>query len=107
MSTENLTTLIVALKNANNIEKEGCIIQFGNGANLDTIRALAAEKLNITDGYANIRLLNSKGELFDGIDKVRNQQIVYVDTKTKIQETIPGPMKLPFVGNLYDMVPNL
>ncbi|KAG0745359.1 hypothetical protein G6F57_000996 [Rhizopus arrhizus] len=107
MSTDNLTTLIVVLKNEINIEKEGCIIQFGNGANLDTIRALAAEKLNITDGYANIRLLNSKGELFDSIDKVRNQQVVYVDIKTKIQETIPGPMKLPFVGNLYDMVPNL
>ncbi|KAI9246372.1 cytochrome P450 [Sporodiniella umbellata] len=107
MSTDNTTSLIVVLKNATDIEKEGRIIRFGSGANLDTVRSLAAEKLGITGGYATLQLLTSQGDLLGGIDDLRNQQVVYVETKEEIRETIPGPAKLPFVGSLYDMLPNL
>ena len=107
MSTDNTTSLIVVLKGAKDIESEGRIIRFGNGANLDTVRGLAAEKLSITGGYADIQLLNEKGELLGGIDAVRDQQIVYVDIKDQIKDVIPGPVSLPFVGSLYEMLPNM
>ncbi|ORE06120.1 cytochrome P450 [Rhizopus microsporus var. microsporus] len=107
MSTDNTTSLIIALRGAQDIETEGRIIRFGNGANLDTVRSLAAEKLSIAGGYANLQLLNAKGELLGGIDDVRNQQVVYIDIKEQIREIIPGPTKLPFVGSLYEMLPNL
>ncbi|KAG1369048.1 hypothetical protein G6F61_012665 [Rhizopus arrhizus] len=107
MSTDNTTSLIVVLRNTSDVEKDGRIIRFGNGANLDTIRSLAAEKLAITGGYANIQLFNSNGELLGGIDDLRQQQVVYIDTKELIRETVPGPTKLPFVGSLYEMLPNL
>ncbi|KAG1472749.1 hypothetical protein G6F56_001347 [Rhizopus delemar] len=107
MATDNTTSLIVVLKNTTDIEKDGRIIRFGSGANLDTVRGLAAERLGIAGGYANLQLLNSKGDLLGGIDDLRNQQVVYVGTKELIRETIPGPTKLPFVGSLYDMLPNM
>lgn len=107
MSTDNTTSLIVVLRNTSDVEKDGRIIRFGNGANLDTIRSLAAEKLAITGGYANIQLFNSNGELLGGIDDLRQQQVVYVDIKELIRETVPGPTKLPFVGSLYEMLPNM
>lgn len=107
MSTDNTTSLIVVLKGSTDVEKDGRIIRFGNGANLDTVRGLAAEKLSIAGGYADIQLLNEKGELLGGIDAVRDQQVVYIDLKQTIKEVIPGPASLPFVGSLYEMLPNV
>ncbi|KAI9302317.1 cytochrome P450, partial [Cunninghamella echinulata] len=101
------TSLIVALNGASDIEKEGQVIRFGNGANLDTIRGLAAEKLAINGNTQELILLDGKGDVLNGIDDVRQQQVVYVDLPQKIIETIPGPTKLPFVGNLYDLLPNI
>ncbi|RCH99088.1 hypothetical protein CU098_003718 [Rhizopus stolonifer] len=107
MSTDNTTSLIVVFKGTADVEQDGRIIRFGNGANLDTVRGLIAEKLSIAGGIADIQLLNSKGELLDGIDAVRNQQVVYVDMKQHIKDIIPGPSRLPFVGSLYEMLPNI
>ncbi|KAI9300169.1 hypothetical protein BJ944DRAFT_244450, partial [Cunninghamella echinulata] len=56
------TSLIVALKGASDIEKEGHIIRFGNGANLDTVRGLAAEKLAINGNTQELILLDGKGD---------------------------------------------
>jgi cytochrome P450/NADPH-cytochrome P450 reductase len=107
MSTDNTTSLIVVLKGSTDVENDGRIIRFGNGANLDTIRGLAAEKLSIAGGIADIQLLNEKGEILGGIDALRNQQVVYVDLKQHIKDVIPGPSCLPFVGSLYEMLPNM
>lgn len=107
MSTDNTTSLIVALKGTADIEKDGRIIRFGNGANLDNIRGLAAEKLGIAGGYANIQLLNDKGDLLAGIDAAKDQQVVYIGLKQQIKDVIPGPVSLPFVGSLYELLPNL
>jgi cytochrome P450/NADPH-cytochrome P450 reductase len=107
MSSDSTTSLIVMLRGDNDTEKDGRIIRFGTGANLDTIKSLAAEKLSIALDYTRIQLLNSKGELLEGIEDVRNQQIVYIDLDDPIKTVIPGPTKLPFVGNLYEMLPNL
>lgn len=107
MSSDNTTSLIVVLKGASDIETQGKIIRFGNGANLDTVRGLAAEKLSITGNPADIQLLNEKGELLSGIDAARDQQVVYIDVKQQIKDVIPGPASLPFVGSLYEMLPNM
>ncbi|KAI9256300.1 cytochrome P450 [Helicostylum pulchrum] len=107
MLTDNTTSLIVVLKGSTDIEKDGRIIRFGNGANLDTVRSLAAEKLGIAGGYADIQLLNDQGETLTGIDAVKNQQIVFIDLKQQIKDVIPGPANLPFVGSLYELLPNI
>ncbi|KAI8886916.1 cytochrome P450 [Backusella circina FSU 941] len=107
MSINDTTTLIVALRGDKDTEKNGRIIRFGNGANLDTIRGLAAEKLDIVVDYTCIQLYNGMGELLQGIEDARNQQVVYVDMDKPISESVPGPIKLPFVGNVYDLLPNL
>lgn len=107
MSSDNTVSLIVALKGTKDIEKEGRIIRFGHGANLDTIRGLAAERLGIAAGYGYIQLLDTKGKLLGGIDDIKSQQVVYVDLRTQIKDVIPGPVSLPFVGSLYEMLPNL
>lgn len=107
MSKDNTTSLIVVLKGSKDVEGEGRIIRFGNGANLDTVRGLVAEKLSIAGNPSDIELLNEKDELLGGIDALRNQQVVYVDVKDHIKNVIPGPSSLPFVGSLYEMLPNI
>ncbi|KAI7907546.1 cytochrome P450 [Cokeromyces recurvatus] len=107
MVFDNTTSLIIALKGSTNIEDEGRIIRFGNGANLDTIRGLAAEKLSIVSGIADIQFLDVNERLIDSIDSLRNQQVVYIDMKQQIKEIIPGPACLPFVGSLYELLPNI
>ncbi|KAI7889438.1 cytochrome P450 [Mucor mucedo] len=107
MSSDNTVSLIVAFKGCKDIEKEGRIIRFGQGANLDTIRGLVAEKLGIANGYGDVQLLDEKGKLLAGIDEIKSQQVVYVDLRTHIKDVIPGPACLPFVGSLYEMLPNL
>lgn len=108
MSTDNTTSLIVVLKGSNDIENNGKIIRFATvGANLNTVRGLAAEKLSITAPLEDILLLNQNGDLLDGIDQVKNQQVVYVDLKEKLKTVIPGPTSLPFVGSLYELLPNM
>ncbi|KAI8097025.1 cytochrome P450 [Halteromyces radiatus] len=100
------TSLIVALKGSKDLEKTGKIIRFGNGANLDTVRGLAAEKLAIGGNSQDLVLLDGSDRLLDGIDDLRKQQVVYVDLPESVKEIIPGPTKLPFVGNLYEFVPD-
>ncbi|CAO3620404.1 unnamed protein product [Mucor fragilis] len=107
MSKDNTTSLIVVLKGSKDVENDGRIIRFGNGANLETVRGLAAEKLSIAGNPSDIQLLNDKDELLGGIDALRNQQVVYVDVKEHIKDVIPGPASLPFVGALYEMLPNI
>lgn len=107
MITDNTTSLIVVLKGSVNLEKDGHIIRFGNGANLDTVRSLAAEKLSIAGGHSDIQLLNKKGEILTEIDAVRDQQVIFIDMKQQIKDVIPGPANLPFVGSLYELLPNM
>lgn len=107
MSKDNTTSLIVVLKGSKDVENDGRIIRFGTGANLDTVRGLVAEKLSIAGNPSDIQLLNDKDELLGGIDALRNQQVVYVDVKQHIKDVIPGPSNLPFVGALYEMLPNM
>lgn len=107
MSTDNTTSLIVVLKGSTDVENDGRIIRFGNGANLNTIRGLVAEKLSIAGATDDIQLLNEKDEILGGIDALKNQQVVYVDLKQHIKDVIPGPACLPFVGSLYEMLPNM
>ncbi|KAL0087063.1 cytochrome P450 [Phycomyces blakesleeanus] len=106
MST-NLTSLIVAVKGAQDLEEEGYIIQIGNGASVDTVRNLAAEKLDIVGSTANIVLEDAEGNTLDEIDRIRSQKVVYLNTKDSIKSVIPGPTKLPYIGNLYEMMPDM
>lgn len=107
MADNNTTSLIVTLKGTKDIENDGHIIRFGSGANLDTVRGLAAEKLAIGGNSQELVLLDGSGHILDGIDSVRNQQVVFVDVPGHVKAVIPGPNKLPFVGNLYNFLPDL
>ncbi|KAI8635908.1 cytochrome P450 [Parasitella parasitica] len=100
-------SLIIVIKGSANVELDGHIIRIGNGANTDTVRGLAAEKLGLAVPLDEIVLETSSGVVLTEIDKVRIQQVVYIGCKEKIQDVIPGPRRLPMVGNLYDMLPDL
>lgn len=107
MADCNTTSLIVTLKGTKDIEKDGVIVRFGSGANLDTVRGLAGEKLAIGGASQDLILLDGSDRILDGIDDLRKQQVVYVDLPDRIKQMIPGPKKLPFVGNLYDLLPDV
>jgi cytochrome P450/NADPH-cytochrome P450 reductase len=104
---ENSISLIVALKGNDNIEADGHIITIGNGANTNTVRSLAAEKLGLAIALDDIILETTSGIALTEIEKVRLQQVVYISSVEKIKDVIPGPRRLPMVGNLYDMMPDL
>ena len=104
MSENTTTSLIVVLEGStDNIETNGKIIVFGSGANLSTVRGLAAEKLAIggTIPLEDIILRTPSGRILEGIDDVRNQQVVHVGLQEHIKDVIPGPRKYPFVGSKY------
>lgn len=93
------TSLIVALKGSDNIEVDGHIIRIGNGANTNTVRSLASEKLGLAIPLDDISLETATGEVLTEIDRVRSQQVVYINCKERIKDVIPGPRGLPMVGS--------
>lgn len=107
MTKDTITSLIVVLEGSQQIENDGKIIVFGNGASIDTVRNLAIEKLAIARNIplANILLRDGSGNILDGIDQVRQQQVVYVGIKGSIKTTIPGPVKYPFTGSIREILP--
>lgn len=109
MSEDTTTSLIVVLQGSKNVEQDGRIIVFGSGANINTVRGLATEKLGIAGSTPtdNVLLRDGNGRLLDGIDQVRQQQVVYVDLQDQIKDVIPGPRSLPFIGALREFMPNM
>ncbi|KAG2226154.1 hypothetical protein INT45_003299 [Circinella minor] len=110
MSENTTTSLIVVLEGStDNIETNGKIIVFGSGANLNTVRGLAAEKLGIagTIPLEDIILRTPSGRILEGIDDVRNQQVVHVGLQEHIKDIIPGPRKYPFVGSVREILPDM
>ncbi|KAI9255697.1 cytochrome P450 [Phascolomyces articulosus] len=110
MPEDIITSLIVVLATAStkDVENEGKIIAFGSGANLNTVRTLAAEKLGISSSVPleDIILRAPSGRILEGINDIRDQQVIHVDLQEHIKEVIPGPQKLPFVGSLYSLMPD-
>jgi cytochrome P450/NADPH-cytochrome P450 reductase len=100
-------SLIIVIKGSTNVELDGHIIRIGNGANTNTVRALAAEKLGLAVPLDEINLETSSGVILTEIEKVKLQQVVYISYKEQIKDIIPGPRRLPMVGNLYEMLPDL
>ncbi|KAI7871877.1 cytochrome P450 [Spinellus fusiger] len=100
------TSINIFLKENIDIEKEGRILQIKDGASIETIRSLAAEKLHILCPSTNIILQDKDGNTLKEIDQICKQSVIYVDLKETIKTVIPGPTKLPYVGNLYDMLPD-
>lgn len=110
MSEKTTTSLIVVLQSSNtDVEKDGQIINFGSGANIDTVRNLAMEKLGVAKNIplGDIILRDASGKMLDGIDQVRQQQVIYLDLKEHVKEVIPGPFKYPFVGSIRELLPNM
>ena len=107
--SENTTTSLIVVLEGTDVEKDGKIIVFGSGANLNTVRGLAAEKLAIpgTIPQEDILLRNASGKLLEGIDDVRNQQVVHVSLRQHIKDVIPGPRKLPFIGSVRELLPDM
>ncbi|KAI7898001.1 cytochrome P450 [Cokeromyces recurvatus] len=99
-------SLIIVIKGSKDVETNGKIIGIGNGANTNTVRSLAAEKLGLAIPLDDIVLETPTGEVLTEIDKVKSQHVVYINVKNKIK-TIPGPPRLPMIGNFYEMMPDL
>lgn len=104
------TTLIVTLKrDSQDIEENGKIISFSSDAtSMNTVCELAMEKLGIASNVplTDIVLLDSSHQPINTMDQVRQQQVVYVDLKTKIKD-VPGPPKYPFVGSIGSLLPDV
>jgi hypothetical protein len=100
-------SLIVVLKGSKSIEEDGRVIRFGSNASTNTVRTLAAEQLDLIVPVDDIVLETATGVLLTEVEMVRLQKVVYVRLVQEIIEVIPGPRGLPFVGNLYDMMPDL
>ncbi|KAI8068594.1 cytochrome P450 [Gongronella butleri] len=99
-------TLVVALKGSSLDSSKS--LHLAGDVRLDTVRQLAADALGIRGIPANDLLLyDASGHLLGGIDDVFQQQVVYVDVQGGIDDVFPGPKPLPFVGNLYDLLPNI
>jgi cytochrome P450/NADPH-cytochrome P450 reductase len=101
------TSLIVAIKGTDDVEKDGAIVRFGAGANMDTLRSLVAEKLGIATGYQDLILEDVNGNVLSGIDHAREQQIIYVNLKDQVKLPAVPKRTLPYFGNLYDMLPDM
>ncbi|KAI8981092.1 cytochrome P450 [Pilobolus umbonatus] len=107
MFKKDTITLIVAFKECKDIEKDGHIIHFHTNSTIDTLRSLAAEKLSVQCNLNDVQLLDEEDHVIDTMDNISQQHVVFVDTKDPIIEVIPGPRKLPIVGSLYEMLPDL
>lgn len=107
MKTDNTTSLIVVLKGSKNVEEDGRIIRFGSKADMHIIQKQIAEKLSILGGLDDILLFNEKNKQLTTIEQIKEQQVVYVDMKQHITSVVPGPSGLPFVGALYELLPDL
>ncbi|KAL0096479.1 cytochrome P450 [Phycomyces blakesleeanus] len=101
------TSLFVALKGSDNIERDGRMVCFDSSDNLDTIRSHIADALSIMSPKEEILLLDDSENILNSRASIQNQQLVYVDLKDHIKHTIPGPLNIPFVGSLYEMLPNI
>jgi cytochrome P450/NADPH-cytochrome P450 reductase len=107
MPTDNTTSLIVAFKGTADVETNGHIIRYRNNVTYDFLRKQIADKLSILGGSQDIQTFSEKDELLTDIDQIKNQKVVYVDLKQHIITQIPGPRGLPFVGALYELLPDM
>ncbi|KAI8142033.1 cytochrome P450 [Fennellomyces sp. T-0311] len=107
--SENTTTSLIVVLEGDDIESSGQIIAFDYNASLATVRGLVAEKLAISAAIPldDIFLRNASGNLLEGIDDIRRQQVVHVSLRHQITDVIPGPRKLPFVGSVRELLPNI
>lgn len=107
MKADNTTSLIIVLIGTKDIENNGHIVRFSDNVNLDFLYKQIAEKLSILGSYQDIQLYNDKNELLTNLDQIKEQKLVFVDVKQHLQVDIPGPKGLPFVGALYELLPDL
>ncbi|KAI9033750.1 cytochrome P450 [Phycomyces nitens] len=105
--TKHKLSLFVVLKGSDNVERDGKMICFDSGDDLDTIRGHIADALSIMSPKEEILLLDDSESILNSRAAIFNQQLVYVDLKDQIKHTIPGPISIPFVGSLYEMLPNI
>lgn len=107
ISMSDYSTLVIALKGCDNIETDGCIIRLKNDADIHTIRTLGSKKLGLAIPLDDIILETSGGETLNDIDRIKLEQVIYINTKDQIKE-VPVPHGLlPYVGDLYSMIPDL
>jgi hypothetical protein len=107
MENSSSFSLVVVLKDSNSIEEDGRVIRFGINANINTVRALAAEQLDLLVPADDVVLETETGVLLTEVEIVRLQQVVYVRLVQEIVKVTPGPRGLPIVGNFYDMMPDM
>ncbi|OBZ85113.1 hypothetical protein A0J61_06837 [Choanephora cucurbitarum] len=101
------TPTIIALKGSQDITSDGRIIEIDGRADLNKVRILAKEKLGISVPLEQILLQAANGTELDEVEKLKAQKVIYVDLKESIKEVFRAPNRLPMIGNLYDVLPDV
>lgn len=101
------TTLIVAIKGTDNVERDGAIVRLESGASMDTLRSRIAEKLAITNGVEDLILEDANGGSLTTIDQICKQQTIYVNLADQIKLPAVPTGTLPYFGNLYQLLPDM
>ncbi|ORE13712.1 cytochrome P450 [Rhizopus microsporus] len=70
-------------------------------------RSFIAKRLGLFVPLNEILIYDLKQKELTDMESIRQQEIIYISVLGGIKDKIPGPRKLPFIGNIYDLLPNL
>ncbi|KAL4207501.1 hypothetical protein AB4K20DRAFT_1870188 [Rhizopus microsporus] len=91
----------------NKADKNGEIIEYTEDTSMPIFRSFIAKRLGLFVPLNEILIYDLKQKELTDMESIRQQEIIYISVLGGIKDKIPGPRKLPFIGNIYDLLPNL
>ncbi|KAG2211207.1 hypothetical protein INT47_006326 [Mucor saturninus] len=101
------TTLIAVLQNSANYEEDGVTIHFSTGTSIQTFRSMISKNLGVFVPLDDILMYSAENVLLKDMEEIQKQQVIYISVIGGIKTTIPGPRKLPLIGSLYELLPDI
>lgn len=91
----------------NKADKNGEIVEYTEDTSMPIFRSFIAKRLGLFVPLNEILIYDLKQKELNDMESIRQQEIIYISVLGGIKDKIPGPRKLPFIGNIYDLLPNL
>ena len=124
-----MTGFVIVVLKGDNISEKGQIIQVDGSITIQEFKALAAKKLGILNGlgtllnifkpdqliyiinlllfcYLELFIKDESDNKLESIQEITKNSVVVVEPAEFIRE-IRGPIPLPLVGNLFDLIPDM